>query len=111
MSKPMKSVSRTLKSAPRTSRLGEPAWDVATLFPRQGYWTDEDYLALDTNHLVELSDGVLEVLPMLSMSHQLIVAFLWETLKAFVNPRNLGALIFSAFPIRLKTGRFREPDV
>jgi Uma2 family endonuclease len=39
------------------------AWDVAQLFPDQGDWTDEEYLALPGNRLIELSDGRVEVLP------------------------------------------------
>ncbi len=30
----------------RPSRPGEPAWEVTTLFPLQGEWTEEEYLAL-----------------------------------------------------------------
>ena len=40
----------------------EPAWDVALLFPTQGNWTEDDYLELDTNRLVEFSHGFVEVL-------------------------------------------------
>ncbi|MFN3333532.1 MAG: Uma2 family endonuclease, partial [Caldilinea sp.] len=50
----------------------EPAWEVALLFPAQGAWSEEDYLYLDTNHLVEFSDGKIEVLPMPSDKHQAI---------------------------------------
>lgn len=32
---------------------GDPTWEVAHLFPSQGAWSVADYLALDTNHLVE----------------------------------------------------------
>lgn len=28
--------------------MGEPAWAIATLFPGQGDWSDEDYLAFST---------------------------------------------------------------
>ena len=43
---------------------GEPTWDVARLFPAQGTWTEQDYLDLDTNQLVEFSHGFVEFLPM-----------------------------------------------
>ena len=26
---------------------GEPAWEVATLFPAQGAWSEEEYLSLE----------------------------------------------------------------
>src|SRR5262249_41063625 len=46
-------------------------------FPRQGTWSEEEYLKLDTNRLIELSDGHLEVLTMPTTSHQMIVAYLY----------------------------------
>ena len=58
---------QTAKS-PR-GKFAEPAWQIATLFPNQGVWDEGDYLALTTNHLVEFSDGYIEVLPMPTMSH------------------------------------------
>jgi hypothetical protein len=27
-------------------QVAQPAWDVATLFPAQGHWSDVEYLAL-----------------------------------------------------------------
>jgi|TARA_B100001971_G_C18207240_1_gene548405 hypothetical protein len=48
----------------KTTDIGEPTWDIAYLFPNQGYWSEDAYLDLKTNHLIELVDGKLEVLPM-----------------------------------------------
>jgi Uma2 family endonuclease len=93
------------------SQRGEPAWEVAMLFPAQGEWTEDEYLALDTNRLVELVDGVIEVHPMPAPLHQMIVAYLYETLKAFVKAHGLGHVFFSPLPVRLGLGRYREPDV
>lgn len=31
------------------SQMGEPTWEIASLFPSQGHWTAEDYLRLATN--------------------------------------------------------------
>jgi Uma2 family endonuclease len=90
---------------------GEPAWEVAYLFPTQGTWTEADYLDLPGNRLVELSDGFLEVLPMPTTSHQMIVAFLFRTLVAFVESKALGTVLFAALRVRLWEGKFREPDV
>ena len=53
-----------------------PAWEIATLFPDQGQWDEWDYLALDTNRLVEFADGYVEVLPMPTELHQDLVLFL-----------------------------------
>lgn len=90
---------------------GEPAWDVARLFPAQGEWSEGDYFALNTNRLVEFSEGFIEVLPMPTMSHQEILLFLYEVLKAFVAPGKLGTVLVSALPVRLWPGKYREPDV
>jgi Uma2 family endonuclease len=93
------------------SRRGEPAWEVALLFPVQGNWTEAEYLALKTNHLVELSDGCLEVLPMPTIFHQLIVNYLHGLLSTFVAANVPGMVLFAPLPVRLGSGRFREPDV
>lgn len=88
-----------------------PAWAVATLFPAQGCWSERDYLELPTNRLVEFSDGFIEVLPVPTRLHQKIVAFLFESLKAFVLARKLGEVYFSPLPVHLWPGKYREPDV
>jgi Uma2 family endonuclease len=90
-----------------------PAWDIARLFPNQGHWTAGDYLILNrnTNRLVELSDGVVEVLPMPTRSHQRAVLFFRDRLLEFVQPRNLGEVVVSPYPVQLNSDRFREPDV
>jgi Uma2 family endonuclease len=95
---------------PRLSQLG-PTWDVARLFPDQGSWTESDYLELDTNQLVELSNGKLEFLAMPTRSHQFIVAFLYAALSRFVTSRGLGKAIFAPYRVRLWKGVFREPDI
>jgi Uma2 family endonuclease len=101
------------KAADIPVREAEPAWDIARLFPAQGNWTEEDYLALtrDTNWLVEFSDGKIEVLPVPKMSHQLIVQFLNNLMFAFVTSANLGRMLFAPLRVRLRPGKFREPDI
>jgi Uma2 family endonuclease len=93
------------------SRRGEPAWEIARLFPTQGEWTESDYLAIDTNHLIELSNGCLEFLPMPTPFHQLIVGHVVALLHAFVDAHTAGHVLFAPLPIRLWPGRFREPDI
>src|SRR5438876_8463177 len=87
---PTKDAAARTKRAEAASRLpgeGEPAWEIAYLFPRQGDWTEDDYLGLDAINsgfpLVELSNGRVEVLPMPTQPHQLIMLFVYELLKAF----------------------------
>lgn len=89
----------------------EPAWDIALLFPAQGSWSEEEYLELTGNRMVELSQGVVEVLPMPTDSHQAMVAFLYAALYAFVSARALGKVRFAPLRLRLGPGKFREPDI
>jgi Uma2 family endonuclease len=98
-------------AVPRTSQPGEPAWEVAMLFPFQGDWTEEEYLGLDTSRLVELSDGCIEVLPMATIFHQLIVRFLARLLETFVAGRHKGVVLVAPLPVHLWKGKFREPDI
>jgi Uma2 family endonuclease len=90
---------------------GEPAWEVAYLFPAQGTWTECEYLDLPGNRLVELSNGFLEVLPMPTMSHQMIVASFLNALFDFAKPLQLGTVLFAPLPVRLWKGAIRQPDV
>ncbi|MDB5321998.1 MAG: hypothetical protein JWN40_3629 [Phycisphaerales bacterium] len=95
----------------RSPTVAEPAWDIARLFPYQGYWSEDDYLELDTNHLVEFTDGYVEVLPMPKTSHQRMVAYLYGQLLAFITAQNLGTVLFAPLRVRLRRNKFREPDV
>lgn len=92
--------------------VGEPVWEIAELFPEQGSWTAEGYLALATNRLVEFDHGRIEILPPPTKAHQLILAFLLDALKAFVTGRRLGGLVlFAGYPFRIHASLFRVPDV
>jgi Uma2 family endonuclease len=95
----------------RLSQPGEPPGDIALLYPLQGSWTEDDYLTLDTNRLVEFSDGCIEVLPTPSVPHQRIVRFLFLRLHQFVSSHALGEVLFAPLPVRLWPGKFREPDL
>lgn len=102
-------MSRMLSSQPPS--LSGPAWDIARLFPDQGEWDEWDYLGLSTNHIVEYTDGFVEVLPMPKPPHQRIVLFLYTVLNAFVAARELGEVLVAPMPVKLRPGKFREPDV
>jgi Uma2 family endonuclease len=95
----------------RSEKEPEPTWEIAQLFPAQGTWSEWEYLDLDTNHLVELSNGYLEFPPMPTTTHQMIVAYLYRLLLAFVAAHDLGSVLFAALPVRLWRRKFREPDV
>jgi Uma2 family endonuclease len=89
----------------------QPAWDIALLFPSQGEWSEEEYLSLNTNRLVEFSDGLVEVLAMPTMGHQKIVAYIHRRLFDFVMALNLGTVLLAPFRVRLWPGKIRQPDV
>jgi Uma2 family endonuclease len=103
-----------MSQAPTKSRAtgaAEPTWQIAQLFPTQGNWSEEEYLALHTNHLVEFSHGVLEVLPMPTTSHQFLVTYLYRLVSAFATPADLGTVLVAPLRVRLWRGKFREPDI
>jgi Uma2 family endonuclease len=91
----------------------EPAWEVALLFPPQGEWSEDDYLWLTdhTRRLVEFTDGHIEILPIPTDEHQRMVLFLYRALYAFLAARGSGIVLVAPLRLRLRTGRYREPDV
>jgi len=89
----------------------ERTWAVMQGVSTRGDWTEEDYLALTTNRLVEYSRGTLEVLPMPSERHQDLVFFLAQLLAAFVRRHQLGKVTIAPLPVQLWPGEFREPDI
>ena len=100
-----------MRNAIRTRTDPEPTWDIAYLFPGQGTWSEEDYLALNGNYLVEFTDGYLEVLPMPTMSHQKILAYVYGLLFTFASAGDLGTVLFAPMRVRVGRGKYREPDV
>jgi Uma2 family endonuclease len=97
---------------PPTS-VDEPSWPVALLFPLQGQWSEEEYLSLQnrTRRLVELSDGRIEVLPEPKPLHQRIALYLYLALRACVLATGQGEVLVAPLPVRLKPGKYRDPDV
>jgi len=82
------------------------------LVPLQGMWTEEQYVKLtnQTNHLIEFSDGEIEVLSMPTRSHQLLVRWLFLALYAFLQPRG-GLVLFAPLRLQIRPGKQREPDI
>ena len=96
----------------RSSKRGDPSWEVAYFFPRQGDWSEADFLAFETSNFpIELVDGCLEFLPMPTYSHQCLVRFLFLQLDRAAQQSGRGEASFAPCPIRLWNSRFREPDV
>jgi Uma2 family endonuclease len=85
---------------------------ILDLYPHQGEWTEEEYLDLTdhTNHLIEFTDGYVEVLPMPTDHHQAILAYLFELFLTYIRPRG-GVVRFSPLRVRIRARKFREPDL
>ncbi len=98
-------------SPPPQSHRGDWTWELITMFPRQGEWTEEQYLRYEFDGLVEFLDGVLEFLPMPKFSHQDLVAYLFERLNTFIGPRSPREVYFAPVWVRTVGKSIREPDV
>ena len=82
------------------------------LLPEQGGWNEDAYLWV-TDHstrLIEFSDGYLEVLPMPTDEHQLLLKLLVRIFDRVVDPLG-GMLLFAPLRLRLRDGKIREPDL
>jgi Uma2 family endonuclease len=92
---------------------GAPSWPVALLYPLQGQWSEEEYLALQnrTRRQVELTDGQIEVLPAPKPFHQRIAQYLFRLLEACVIAVGSGEVFLAPLPVRLWPGKYRDPDV
>ncbi|XZE53674.1 Uma2 family endonuclease [Planctomycetaceae bacterium SH139] len=98
-----------MSSASNAKPQPEPTWAVAHLFPPQGQWSENDFYALHGNRMIELIDGNLDVLPMPTWLHQLIVKFLVRAVE--VASAGVGEVLDAPLPIRLFEKNIREPDV
>lgn len=86
--------------------------EIVELFPRQGQWTEADYLALpETNRIIELSEGRVVIPDMPTDSHQYAVGELFAAIRSFVRELSLGQVRVAPLRVRLWPGKFREPDV
>jgi len=62
--------------------------------------------------LVEFDDGTIEVLPVPTKTHQLVLVFLLDAIKGFITARGLGGIMLPApYRLRVRPGKYREPDV
>src|SRR5437867_553222 len=86
--------------------------ELLDLLPHQGSWSEKDYLWLtdSTRRLVEFTDGYIEKLTMPTYMHQATLRFLFLALTTFLTPRG-GEALFAALRMRIRAGKFREPDV
>lgn len=96
----------------RPSQRGEPPWELLDNLPAQGEWTEEEYLNLNTNRLVEFTDGMIEVLPLPTVLHQMMSIWLCNTLNLLMSGgKRAGLAVVAPFKLKVRGGKYREPDV
>ena len=74
-----------------------------------GRLLEEEYLALETNRLIEFDSGAVEALPQSTDRHQAILASLFLALRAYAEKED-GIVRFASLRLRLWSGKYREPD-
>ncbi len=85
---------------------------ILQLLPRQGAWSEEQYLWLTdhSNNLIEFTDGYIEVLPMPTDKHQVMSQVLLLALLTYVQ-RVGGRVFYAPLRLRVREGKHREPDL
>src|SRR5437660_7292657 len=95
-------------SSAELSSNGEWKDVLAEIMPRQGEWSEEEYLVL-TDHrtrLIEYTDGFLKVLPRPTDEHQSHLKFLFLAFFQFFETRG-GTVQFSPLRVRIRPRKFR----
>jgi Uma2 family endonuclease len=90
---------------------GEPVWEIARLYPAQGYWSEREYLNLDVERWVEFSNGFVEFLPTPTLNHQFILQALYRLLYAFATSAGLGKVVTAGYKVKLWEDKYRVPDL
>jgi hypothetical protein len=83
------------------SHEGDPAWELALLFPTQGRWRHSDYFALDTNRFVELQNGRLEVHKPPTLLHHLVLQHVLDELQRWNKLAQRGMVLHATLPLVL----------
>ena len=84
--------------------------EIETLFSNQGPWSEQEYLALDTNRRVEFDSGFVEVHDAPTDRHQGVIMYFIVTLA--VHARQIGGVVRpSGMRLRLWEQKYREPDI
>lgn len=96
---------------PETGTFGASGTMSTTPSRKRRIWSEEEYLGLDTNRLVEFSNGYLKILGYPTCSHQEIAGYLLLQLSQFVKNGRIGRVLFGAFPVRLSKGEYRTADI
>ncbi len=91
----------------------EPTWAIAELYPYQGYWDEDEYLALTdwSNRQIEYTDGFVEFLPVPTLLHQLIQGFIYRRLFSYIDAHKLGLVTTAGTRVQAGPKKYRQPDV
>lgn len=95
-------------------RKGQPTWFMAMNYPRQGYWTEEEFLAVEGNDnwLKELSNGYFETPPVPTLHHHDVLLTMLFAFKDHLQLiKDGGEVLTAPLPVRLFPGTIREPDL
>ncbi len=91
----------------------EYAWEVATLYPEQGEWSEDEYLDLTdhANRRIEFTNGRVEFLSWPTLIHETLTQFLFLALYQYIERRNLGKVYSNGIRLRIRPRKVRLPDV
>lgn len=73
------------------------------------HWSESEYLALETNRLIEFNNGLLEILPMPTFLHQTMAIFLVRLFQDFLGDE--GVVVCAPFRMKVPGNKYREADV
>ena len=94
----------------RSQKPSSPVWRIATLFPNQGAWSEQEYLALETNRRVEFDNGFVEVHDSPTDRHQAIISYFIAVFRSLA--KQIGGVERPAgLRLRLWDQKYREPDI
>lgn len=99
------------EGGPPRSERGDWTWEMLTEFPRQGEWSERQYLRLPSDVRADLVDGCLEFRSMPTWIHGWIVDWLHDQLKTIVRGQRRGYTGTDSVRVRTLSGKVREPDV
>lgn len=108
---PKQAVAEHQRTAPPCSQRGDWTWELIKEFPRQGEWTEPDYLNLPSDVRADLVDGCLEFRTMPTWVHAWIIDWLYDRLRATIRSQNLGYTGRETVRVRTTPGQVREPDL
>src|SRR5437773_6340104 len=85
--------------------------DDSTVIVRKSPIAFEEFLDMFQGHYVELVNGVVEVMPMVQLDHELLTGWLYALFKIYVEERKLGIVLSSRIAVKISEFGSRLPDL